>query len=232
MDSYKNQKDARKDLLDFALGMMIIGGSLSFNLIESEFFKKFVNLLDPAYKIPCRQTLSTTILNKVHEKISSALKPKGTEMQGTLMIDGWRNSVAKKNTVTARVKPAFAEEIFLKSYDFSAKSENHENLLEVIDDAGALAKQRNNVEVTSCVTDNASNMLKTGRESNLISYGCKAHTGNLYLNDVFDKLIYEQVHEIMVCFRKIHLQQCVKDFGGKSIYLAGETRWKVCIECF
>lgn len=222
-----NQKTDRKSKIDFALGMAFITGNLSFNLVDSEHFRKFVNLLDPSYKVPSRQTLSTTIVNLVHSKVTSSLKLSTRSKTGTLMIDGWKNSSNNTKTVTAVVKPYFGTEIFLKSYDFSAKPEDHLNLLEIVRDASDLSKRLYDIEVESFVSDNAANMLKTGRESNLISYGCKAHTGNLYLNDVFDKLLYAEVHEIMVTFRNVQLQSCVKNEGGKSIYLAGETRWKV-----
>ena len=216
----------RKESLDFALGMLFIAGSLSFNLVESPVFKKFVSILDPTYDVPTRQTLSTTIIEKVKTKIQTTLKPR-TSVTGTLMIDGWKNTSNNSKTVTVIVKPQNMDEIFLKSYDFSKLPESHSNLLPVVEDAVQLSHDLYGIEVTSYVSDNAANMLKTGKESNLISYGCKAHTGNLYVQDVFSKPLFNKVHEILVQFKNTTLQTIMKDCGGKSIYLANETRWKV-----
>lgn len=217
----------RKETIDFALGMLFLGGSLSFNLVEAEVFRQFVALLDPTYVIPCRQTLSKTIIDKVKQKIQEAVKPERDGVEGTLMIDGWKNTSNNTKTVTLVVKPMNGNEIFLKSYDFSTLSEDHENLLEVVRDGVTIAEQLYNIKVSSYVSDNAANMVKTGRESNLISYGCKAHVGNLYVNDVFDREIFSEVHEITVQFRNTKLQQIIRNKGGNSIYLANDTRWKV-----
>lgn len=218
---------SRKETLDFALGMLFFGNSLSFSLVDSEVFKIFVGLLDPSYKIPCRQTLSTTILKKVHAKVKSCLNPSKGSVNGTLIIDGWKNSSSNSKTVTTIVKLSTNEEIFLKSYDFSALSEDHQNLLEVVEDSITLANDRYNVKINAYMSDHAANVLKAGRESGLIQITCKAHAGNLYVNDLHDEDLYKKVHEVMVCFRNVHLQDQVSTLGGKRIYLAGDTRWKV-----
>lgn len=221
MDEYRKQD------INFALGLLIIGGSLSFSVVETEVFKSFVKILNPSYQIPTRQTLSKTIVDKIQSKIIKAIKPQKINLKGTLMIDGWKNTSNNTKTVTAIVKPENCVEIFLKSYDFSSTSEDHQNLLNVVYDASKLSDELFGVKINSFVSDNAANMIKTGKESNLIAYGCKAHVGNLYVNDVFDKTIYNQVHEIMVQYRNTTLQQLVKENNGHSIYLANDTRWKV-----
>lgn len=217
----------RKKQLDFTLGMLFIGGSLPFNLVDSIYFKTFVNLLDPEYKIPCRQTLSTTIVEGIHNGITQSLKTSYGKSNGTLMIDGWKNSSNNTKTVTAIIKLHSGKEIFVKSYNFSDIPENHLNLLEVVTESSRIAKELFDVTFNAMTTDNAANMIKTGKETNLIAYGCKAHAGNLYLNDVHDASLYAEVHKIMVLFKHTRLQANVRSSGGSSIYLAGETRWKV-----
>lgn len=218
---------SRKEKIDFALGMLFFGSSLSFSLVDSSVFKTFVNLLDPNYSIPCRQTLSTTILRKVHARVATCLRPIKDLEKATLIIDGWKNCASNSKTVTTIMKLSSNEEIFLKSYDFSSLSEDHINLLEVVEDSVLLAQRRYNVVINAYISDHAANVLKTGRESGLIVTTCKAHAGNLYVGDVHDKSLYSKVHVIMVCFRNVHLQEQVHTMGGKRIYLAGDTRWKV-----
>ena len=124
------------------------------------------------------------------------------------------------------VKPRNEKAIFLKTFDFSAKSADHIALLEAVDEAKEKAKISFNIEVDSYVSDHAAAEKKTGEKSGLINYGCYSHAGNLYLKDIKNNEIYRDVHEIMVVFRNASLESRLKEKGGSSIYLAGNTRWK------
>lgn len=141
-----------KTILDDALGVMIFGCNLPFSLVDSQLFKNFVYLLDPSYNIPSSKTLKTTVLNRIFEKFSKYLKQEN-EAKGTLMVDGWKNKSSNSKTVTTMIKPRFAKEIFLKSYDFSMLSENHENILEMMEDSKTIAKQMHNIDLDSVCTD-------------------------------------------------------------------------------
>ena len=110
--------------------------------------------------------------------------------------------------------------------DFSTTAADHVKLLEVLDEAKEKAKVTFNIEIDSYVSDHAAAEKKTGEKSGLIHYGCYSHAGNLYLKDIKNNEIYRDVHEIMVVFRNASLESRLKEKGGSSIYLAGNTRWK------
>jgi Protein of unknown function (DUF 659) len=214
-----------KETVNRTLGMFFFACNIPFSVVESPFFLKFVRSLDPDYNPPTSKTLKGTIMNKVFNEIKQLLTRSSLE-NGTLMLDGWKNSTTNTKTVTAIVKPRFEPEFFLKSFDYSAKKEDHAAILETINESRAIAREMYNIDIDSVCTDHASPMLKASNLSDLTNYGCKAHAGNLYVNDIHDKDLYTSVHEIMIIFRNTKMQAILLSLGGTKIYLAGATRWK------
>lgn len=213
-----------KKKLDEALIDTFAGDNLPFSLVESPMFKKFLFLLNPAYKPPCRKTLATTLLDGCVKR--QALKHNTKPRNGTLMLDGWKNSSNNTKQVAVMVKPNGEDEIFLKTYNFSTSRATHGALLEVIDDASLIALEKYHVNITAYVSDHASAEKKAGEESGLIHYGCHAHAGNLFLKDVKNGSTYDKVHAINLKFRNPQLESRLKGRGGRSVYFANATRWK------
>ena len=80
--------------LDMMLAEFFFSCNVSFATCDSQYFKKFVKALRPAYNPPTRQRLATKLLNQTHdqiEKINSELIAKMNN-QGVLLVDGWQNS--------------------------------------------------------------------------------------------------------------------------------------------
>lgn len=200
-----------------SLAELFFGCNLKFSLIESTLFKKFVKLLNPQYKLPCVETLKTTLLDKTYESLRSQHLSRD-QRKGTLQFDGWKNKSNHTQQVAVIVKPRNEKEVFVKSYDYTQVSENHEELLKSIQDASSIALNSFNIVVDSIVSDNAKNVRKAAKETGLINYGCFAHIGNLYLNDIRDVEIYEKVHDVMVAFKHTELQSKVLE----KIYFVGK----------
>jgi hypothetical protein len=97
-------------------------GGLAFSFVENKEFREFIKYLRPAYKIPCRQTLSNTILNKTHDKMMIEQKY-SSPVQATLMIDGWKQDATGKKYTAALLKTHDIEqkEIFLTAFDYTGK---------------------------------------------------------------------------------------------------------------
>jgi len=90
------------EIIDISLAKFFFGCNISFNVVESNLFKEFVQLLNPDYKIPSRKKLSNQLLNKVHnELISEAIKE--NETTGVMLIDGWKNSAANTKLIVCTI---------------------------------------------------------------------------------------------------------------------------------
>lgn len=204
MSAAKVNRNFKVDI-NKALAKMCFGCNLPFSFVDSIFFRDFVKLLNPNYIPPTSKTLKTTMLDETYEQLHLQNYMK-ERVKGTLMIDGWKNSSNNSKQVAVMVKPKDGKEIFVKSYDYSMKSENHQELLATIEDASKVALDNFNIEVDSFISDNAAPVKKTGQESGLIFYTCNAHTGNLFFKDVRDENVYSLVHELMVKFRHSQLE--------------------------
>lgn len=142
------------------------------------------------------------------------------------MLDGWKNSSNNTRNVAGVLKFAYGAIVFLGTQDFSLIQETTENLLEkLVDYFVPRAKQLYNCVIDSVVTDNANNMTSFSNSSNLISYTCMAHTGNLLLNELFDHELGNKLRNLMKHFKKSYFEGKLITFGGAKIYLAGDTRW-------
>lgn len=58
---------SQKDDTDMALGKMIFGCGLPMHITDFVHFKNFCKVMRPAYKVPCRQTVATSLLDRVHK---------------------------------------------------------------------------------------------------------------------------------------------------------------------
>lgn len=109
-----------KPQIDELLGLMIFGCNLPFTIVESVHFISFVNALDPNYKIPCRQTVASSILDKCYFNAQARERCQQTE-KATLISDGWKNDGNQTKLIVTMAKiRSTGKEILIKSYDLSA----------------------------------------------------------------------------------------------------------------
>lgn len=89
-DDMQNSSDDVDNLnrIDEALAKFFFGCNIPFTVVESIYFKNFVSILNPAYKLPTRKTLSTSILDKLHTKMIANRKESLKSTESVLLIDG------------------------------------------------------------------------------------------------------------------------------------------------
>lgn len=110
------------DAIDLAPAKFFFGCNVSFNVVESDLFKNFINLLKPDYKVPSRKKLSTHLLDKVHNGIISR-SAKKDQTTGVLLIDGWRNSAANTKLVACTIHTVTDGSLYLNSWDLTGTKE-------------------------------------------------------------------------------------------------------------
>ncbi|XP_074100671.1 uncharacterized protein LOC141528499 [Cotesia typhae] len=217
-------RDNDLSIIDEKLTQFFIGCNIPFSVVESTQFKELVNSLNPNYKPACRRTLSGTLLNKLHNKISSEHR-KIDESEGVIVIDSWKNSVANTKNVVCIIHTANEPSFFLNSWDFTSMSEDTQQLTKVVEEAVNMAKTDYNKNIYAVVSDNAPVMTAMGKAVNLWHAGCSSHNGNLLAKDLIDKTFAEPINTILRAFKVPNLEREVIKLGGMKMKLACETRW-------
>lgn len=210
--------------IDKLLSRFIYGFKQPFSIVENEEFRALLNYLKPGYRIPCRASVGSKLLDTCYEEVKKEQRSEKKET-ATLLVDGWQNdSAGKKLFVTMAKIRSTQKEVVISSYDLSAERCDHNTLRECIVDSVDKADKDFNLEIDSVASDHESATLKAARECNLIQYGCEAHAGNLFCKNVLDPILYEQVHLIMVTFKSVKCQGIIRSEGGSSIATRGKTR--------
>lgn len=201
--------------------------NIPFSVVDSDHFKKFVKSIRPAYaaQVPNRKALSSSLLNEVYNDLVAELKETSLP-DSTLLIDGWKNENSNKKTVTTMISNVDGAHLFLDAWDISSEAETGEKLNEIVEEAKTKAKEMYNTDLYSVVSDNASNMLKMGRLSDLWHSSCNAHTGNLLAKDLVSKELNQQLLSIIKEFRRPEITDALLKKGGVRVVMPIEIRWK------
>lgn len=106
MSAIENRRDAENidvDVCNEALAEFIFGCNIPFSIVESQYFIKFVKSLNPSFKPPIRKTLSTTLLDKIHNKLEKECAEKLQGTESILLMDGWKNSANNSKLVVSAI---------------------------------------------------------------------------------------------------------------------------------
>ncbi|XP_015118534.1 uncharacterized protein LOC107042145 [Diachasma alloeum] len=224
MGSGTSSKPSNSDAIDVALAEFFFGCNVSFNVVESDLFRRFVKILNPSYKCPSRKKLATKLLDTIHVRVIEKMRyPE--PMEGVLLIDGWKNSSANTKNVVCTIQTHDGNSIFLYSWDFSELRETGDELARVIDEAVAMAKEKFNVLIHAVVSDNASAMMRMGRLVEVWHSTCSSHSGNLFLKSLVDSKFAESINKLLREFKTPRAERELKKRKGSRIMLACETRW-------
>lgn len=228
-------KPIEAENIDSLLAEFFFGCNIPFQVVDSKFFKKFVNALRPAYNPPHRHLLAGKLLDKTHEKIEKRNEKLVEKMDKrvTLLVDGWQNSSANRHYVATMLASSNDQKIFLESFNFSTTRETGDNLLDAVQQAVVLADERYGAVVYAILTDNAFSMQKMGRDANnlldILYSTCNAHSANLLAGDILQKKEYEKimkkVMKVQKDFRRTVLANRLVDAGGHKPILSCTTRW-------
>lgn len=214
-----------KEKIDLLLATFFFGCNIPFATIESPFFKALVNALCPSYNLPCIKTLSGSLLDKVYAEVITANKAHSTQ-HGTLLIDGWKNSVTNKKFVTAMVKPRYGNALVLTQENFSMIPESSANIESFVLRCFVKSKEIYNIDIEASTSDNASNVRGALKDLNVINYGCDAHAGDLQLKTESNDKLVEEVISIHKDIRaSTAFENEIVSKGGKKIYKASSVRY-------
>lgn len=219
--------------IDMLLAEFFFACNVPFHSVDSQYFKKLVSALRPSYTPPNRKRLAESLLEKEHSKMIYHNEVLIMQMnkQAALLIDGWTNSSANRHYLVCMLATADNHKVFLEAFDISETGEKSEQLVEIVQKAIALAKEKYDCEVFSLVSDNAPNMTCTGRqlEPELMYTTCNSHTANLLAKDLIgikkNDGILAKIMKTQKEFRKPGLESQLTKAGGKKPVLYSVIRF-------
>ena len=186
-----NCDENRAKKITAAISEFLVYNALSFNLVESDAFKKMLNALNCAYKPPKRDAFRTIHLDNLYENTSKYMDDKwrllGNPMK-TLGFDGYTDN--NGNSVVNVTVSALGVSACEDSIDPGTEIEDADFLSRTV--LTALEKKGNDVEekFAGVVCDNTSanmnslNLVKA-RYPKLIGCGCISHVSDLLIEDLF-----------------------------------------------
>ncbi|XP_018459834.1 uncharacterized protein LOC108830745 [Raphanus sativus] len=178
---------------DVCLGITrwFLDAGLAFNAVNYPSFDKMLQLIAQyglGLKPPSMYELRVPLLNKEVENTldQNEENKKGWASKGSsLMSDGWRDSVAKKDNDNFLLNSP-KDYVFMKSKDVSEVVKDATLLFNLLDD---MVEKIGEPYVVQVITDNAKNYIKAeklleAKRHHLYRTPCAAHCINLMLEDI------------------------------------------------
>ncbi|KAM9412479.1 uncharacterized protein ACWYII_026641 [Salvelinus alpinus] len=153
-------------------------------LTGNGYWKRFLNVLRPAYTPPTRHALSTHLLDAEFNRIQVKVKQIIEKADCIAIIsDGWSNVCGQGiiHDIISTPQPVF--------YKGTATRDNRHTSLYIADELKAVINDLGPQKVFALVTDNAANMKAAWSKveesyPHITPIGCAAHALNLLLKDV------------------------------------------------
>jgi len=173
-----------------AVAMMIYNDCQPFSVVENKGFKKVLQTTDPKYDIPSRQHMSNAVIPRLYENkktevkdMISSLLTHCTYSQIALSTDTW---TSKAVDLYISMIAHYIDNSWIKHricLDTCPLTESHTaehlrtTIEQILEDWGI-----GKVRVSCCIRDNAANISKALRDSQITSIGCFDHTLQLCVN--------------------------------------------------
>lgn len=126
-----NKKKLDLEAIHVHLTKMIVACGMAFTVVDNPFFIKFVEALNPDYKAPCRTTIATRLLEKVHCEVMDKIKAK-IPKQVCFLADSWKNTSGKTQNFAIMLHNSDGSPHLIETFDCSNISENNINLADMV----------------------------------------------------------------------------------------------------
>lgn len=242
MDGINSKQPAEIcDILDEKIGLFFTTG-VPFLKVESFFFIDLIRTclsIDPKkleYPVPCRRTLSRTIIPRIHKRVASEKRKVLENTNSVIIMDGWKSSSNNRKYLTFSLRNFKVHNTYLTFSDFTQKTEDQVTVGKAVVEAIKLAKEKYNTNVFAAVTDNdnkakagvrtGSFMLREEDSADLLFLStCYSHSANLLIKAIVPKDFLDLLKEVVSAFSEPRLQSFIQDHGGVKLKNYPDTRF-------
>ncbi|CAG9840674.1 unnamed protein product [Diabrotica balteata] len=191
--------------IDKQLIKLLASDYLAFNIVENTEFKKFVNMLNPSYNLPTRNTLSQNLLtqtyNVLHEKVTELLQDAEAVC---ITTDAWTSITTESYiAVTAHFidSKCIMRTVLLDCYNYK-DSHTSDHLYSEI--SRILTEWSVHEKVSAVVTDNAANITAAVRLGGWRHLPCLTHSLNLIVQAGLKEIshVHVKIKAIVEYFKK------------------------------
>ncbi|RXN06113.1 hypothetical protein ROHU_033008 [Labeo rohita] len=204
-------------------------------LTANVYWKRFLNVLRPAYTPPTRHALSTHLLDREFNRVQAKVKQTIDKADCISIIsDGWSNVRGQGiiNYIVTTPQP-----VFYKSTD--TKDNRHTGPY-IADELKAVINDIGPEKAFALVTDNAANMKVAWAHvketyPHITTIGCAAHALNLYLKDIMAlntmNTLYKTAKQVVKYVKgkqvasAIYLSKQKEKNKNTTLKLPSITRW-------
>ena len=237
-DEVEDVGDIKKKI-DRELAKFFFLCNIPFIAVEKSYFHNFIDIIfhyarnhpNFSYKPPCKETLASTLLRKIHEEITIGKKQLVQDTECVLQVDGWKNSETNKKLLVFGLTNFRTPLVYLTSYDISLDEETGMNLSTLIDEAIELAKDTYEANVVSIITDNDSKIKSGARlaanESSMLAT-CTSHSANRFIIDIitgFYSEFQEDLRKVVRAYGTSKVETLLLRMGGTKLEFFPDTRW-------
>ena len=167
--------DSRQERITEALAKVIAENMLPISIVESESMRNLLGMLEPGYKVPCRQTM-TSRMEAMHRTMSNKLEEKlSTADSISVTTDIW-TSLANEAYISFTA--SYVDESWvMKSPVLSTVPipERHTQTIIAEHLSDLAEKWAISGKVVACVHDGAANIKDAGERNNWTDVTCAAH---------------------------------------------------------
>ncbi|CAH1104096.1 unnamed protein product [Psylliodes chrysocephalus] len=237
--------DRRTQEIHDALVKLIVKNYLPIQLVDSEYFRSFVEKLNNSYQVPSRKTVSNTLIPQLYTMVQENVRQSLENLVGCcITTDGW-TSCANKSFISVTVhyidKNNTMQSNLLDCYDYSDRH-TAENLCSELK---RITREWNiHNKIVAVASDNAANIVAAIRLTGWKHIPCFAHTLNLIVQSSLEEnatIVQTQrkIKKIVEYFKRstqasAKLSEMQTQLGKPILSLKQDciTRWNSTLDMF
>ena len=174
--------DSKQEQISVALAKLIAENTLPISIVDCDSLRQLFHLLEPQYKVPCRQTM-TSRLDAMKVKMSSDLTERLQNVPHIAVTTDIWTSVANEAYLSFTACYIESDWTMKTPVLATVPMEERHTQAVIADHLSAVAKEwKIDNKVVACVHDGAANVKDVGARNKWLDVNCAAHKLQLCIN--------------------------------------------------